>query len=163
MVILRQHQAPGTFTLIAFLGHEAKVAAATIVTVTSFNVCNKTRRKGHDLAGLFPRILVLGMALGIREYTQLIAVSPGPNSVTESCRETYEKMFIRCDSCKEQSYNLQVSNLFSWSLCRMSFNLDLSVFLTVMLQFWGGRPKSHFLIAIAFNAPILKFYRVLLI
>lgn len=54
VVILRQHQAPGTFTLVAFLGPEAKVAAATVVTVTSFNVCNKTRRKGHDLAGLFP-------------------------------------------------------------------------------------------------------------
>lgn len=45
VVILRQHQAPGTFTLIALLRHKARMAAAAIVIVASFNVCNKNQKK----------------------------------------------------------------------------------------------------------------------
>lgn len=41
VVVLRQHQAPGAFTLVALLGHKARMAAAAIAVVASFNVCNK--------------------------------------------------------------------------------------------------------------------------
>lgn len=66
VVILRQHQAPGTFTMIALLRPKARMAAAAIVIVASFNVCNKNQKK--TLYPSSPRILVLGVTLCIRDY-----------------------------------------------------------------------------------------------
>lgn len=45
VVVLRQYQAPGTFTLIALLRHKARMAAAAIAIVASFNVCNRNQKK----------------------------------------------------------------------------------------------------------------------
>ena len=45
VVILRQHQAPGACALIAPLRHQARMAAAAIIIVAPFNVCNRDRKK----------------------------------------------------------------------------------------------------------------------
>lgn len=138
------------------------MAAATVVIVASFNVCNKNQKKREWSYSPLPQEFWFlgwhfapGIMLDSSQYqwglTQSLRHLEKPTEkkclfsvlatksklTTSTALITQARHFVECPST-------WICLFFSWS------------------RFWRGRPKSHFLIAVTFNPPNLKFCRVLL-